>query len=314
MHHNVQNPFSKILILGAGELGMAMIKGFLKQRETQPATSLTVLLRPSSADSNPSPGQTRRLQQLACWQVETITADFSLQTAEELAAVFAPYDAIVNCSGFVGGAGTQLKISRAVLLAGVKRFFPWQFGVDYDVIGMGSGQPVWDEQLAVRQLLRSQQQTSWVIVSTGMFTSFLFEDSFGVVDIARHKVRALGEAGYALTLTTPEDIGLLTAKIFFDYPLIENQVVFIAGDTLTYQQLTDRLSQHYGVRFSLEVIAKERLKAVAETSPADGQAAYRLAFARPDGLAWPLSDTYNGRHGIQMTDIRRWLAENKRPC
>jgi hypothetical protein len=42
--------------------------------------------------------------------------------------------------GFASGPGSQLKICRAVLEAGVERFFPWQFGVDYDVIGRGSAQ------------------------------------------------------------------------------------------------------------------------------------------------------------------------------
>ncbi|EBX3265615.1 hypothetical protein DRT26_05920 [Salmonella enterica subsp. enterica serovar Oranienburg] len=59
-------------------------------------------------------------------------------------------------------------MTRAVLEAGVKRYFPWQFGVNYDVVGKGSGQPVWDEQYDVRTLLREQNVTEWVIVSTGM--------------------------------------------------------------------------------------------------------------------------------------------------
>ncbi len=59
---------------------------------------------------------------------------------------FADFDTVINCMGFVAGAGTQIKITRAVLEARVKRYFPWQFGVNYDVVGKGSGQPVWDEQ------------------------------------------------------------------------------------------------------------------------------------------------------------------------
>jgi len=39
----------------------------------------------------------------------------------------------------------QRKITAAVLHAGVGRYVPWQFGVDYDVVGRGSGQDIWDE-------------------------------------------------------------------------------------------------------------------------------------------------------------------------
>ena len=57
--------------------------------------------------------------------------------------------------------------------------------MNYDVVGKGSGQPVWDEQYDVRTLLREQNVTEWVIVSTGIFTSFLFEPAFDVVNLAK---------------------------------------------------------------------------------------------------------------------------------
>jgi hypothetical protein len=44
-----------------------------------------------------------------------------------------------------------------MLSAGVKRYLPWQFGVDYDVIGRGSAQTLFDEQFDVRDLLRGQR-------------------------------------------------------------------------------------------------------------------------------------------------------------
>jgi hypothetical protein len=50
-------------------------------------------------------------------------------------------------------------------------------------VGRGSGQDVWDEQLDVREMLRAPSRTRWTIISTGMFTSFLFGPSFGLVDL-----------------------------------------------------------------------------------------------------------------------------------
>ena len=93
-----------------------------------------------------------------------------------------------------------MKIAQAALEGGVRRYFPWQFGVDYDVLGRGSAQDLFDEQLDVRDLLRGQSSTEWVIVSTGMFTNFLFEPSFGVVVFDGEKgegtiVRGLGGVG-----------------------------------------------------------------------------------------------------------------------
>jgi hypothetical protein len=48
--------------------------------------------------------------------------------------------------------------------------------------------------------------------ATGMFTRFLFEPSFCVVELAQNTVHALGSLGTAVTVTTPEDIGALTTE------------------------------------------------------------------------------------------------------
>ena len=63
----------------------------------------------------------------------------------------------------------------------------------------------------MRELLRAQTATEWVIISTGMFMSYLFDPEFGVVDLERSEVHALGTHDTAVTLTTPDDIGALTA-------------------------------------------------------------------------------------------------------
>ncbi len=63
--------------------------------------------------------------------------------------------------------------------------------------------------------MRGQSRTGWISVSTGMFTSFLFEGSFGVVDLAQNTMHALGSWDNAVTVTAPDDIGRLTAAILF---------------------------------------------------------------------------------------------------
>ena len=112
-----------------------------------------------------------------------------------------------------------MKLARAALQARIPRYFPWQFGVDFDVIGRGSPQDIFDAQLDVREFLRSQHETEWVIISTGMFMSYLFEPEFGVVDLQNNAVHALGSLDTAVTLTTPDDIGALTAAIVFAQPV-----------------------------------------------------------------------------------------------
>jgi hypothetical protein len=204
----------------------------------------------------------------------------------------------------------QRKLARAALDASVKRYFPWQFGVDYDVIGRGSAQDLFDEQLDVRDLLRSQDQTEWVIVSTGMFTSFLFEPSFGVVDLARNTVNALGSWDNAVTVTTADDIGALTAEIVFAEPRFVNQVVHVAGDTITYRQLADTVDSMLNrnvrrVKWSVPELERELAQ-----EPGNSIRKYRAVFAAGKGVAWDKSRTFNAQRGISACGIEDWMRQN----
>lgn len=120
----------------------------------------------------------------------------------------------------------------------MQRFFPWQFGIDYDKIGRGSAQDLFDEQLDVRELLRSQQEAKWFIVSTGMSISFLFEPAFGVIDLKQASITAIGSWENAITVTSPGDIGMVTAEITLAAPG-EHGVVYVAGDTVSMSELAE---------------------------------------------------------------------------
>ncbi len=91
-------------------------------------------------------------------------------------------------------------------------------------------------------MLRAQTRLQWQIISTGMLTSFLFEPALGVVDLDNDIVRALGSWQTAVTVTTPEDIGRLTARIVCE-PVQGNPILFCAGDTISYGQLTDTVER-----------------------------------------------------------------------
>ncbi len=199
-----------------------------------------------------------------------------------------------------------------MLAAGVARYLPWQFGVDYDLIGRGSAQDLWDEQLDVRDLLRGQTRTEWVIVSTGMFTSFLFEPAFGVVDLAHDTVHALGDWDTRVTVTTPEDIGQLTAAICFAKPRIVNRVVYTAGDTLTYGQVADLVEAVRGRPVRREAWSVATLQDELMRDPTNDLKKYRVVFAQGKGVAWPMRDTFNAQREIETVSVAQWAREQLR--
>src|SRR5690606_40761438 len=73
--------------------------------------------------------------------------------------------------------------------------------------------------------------------SSDVCSSDLFEPAFDVVNLDRRTIHALGSWETKVTVTTPEDVGKLTIAILLDEPRITNEVVFVAGDTISYGQI-----------------------------------------------------------------------------
>lgn len=308
MQADIEHVKQRILVLGAGELGLAVLRGLAAKADKREA-DIAVLLRHSTL-KNEAPEKRDEIEEIRALGVYIELADLIKDSVEEVAAVMARYDTVISCVGFAAGRGTQLKLAKAALAAGVERYFPWQFGVDYDLIGRGSPQDLFDEQLDVRDLLRSQHQTEWVIISTGMFTSFLFEPSFGVVDLQAGRVNALGSLDNAVTVTTPEDIGTLTAAIVFQLPRIANQVIYTAGDTLTYGDLANIVERVTGLGVERCTWSEEQLHTELAEMPDDNLRKYRAVFAMAKGVAWNMNKAYNTTHGMMVTSAEQWAKVN----
>ena len=196
-------------------------------------------------------------------------------------------------------------------MAGVTRYIPWQFGVDYDIIGRESSQDLFTEQMGVRDLLRQQEVMKWVIISTGMFTSFLFEPSFGVVSEDRNTVRALGAWENRVTVTTPKDIGRVVAEVVWAAPELEG-VVFTAGETVSYEELVDILEKVLGKKVKREQWNLDKLKDDLAQDPENGLKKYRVVFAEGRGVAWDEGMTINVKRGMKLEGVEDWLRENSK--
>ncbi|KAK6706805.1 hypothetical protein SNK03_007747 [Fusarium graminearum] len=292
-----------ILILGAGELGICVLEALSHHSNQQHRVS--VLVRQATLDSA-APDKRKLVQRIRALNAGTEGADVVAASVEDLAAIFKKYDVVVSCNGMGLPSGTQVKLLDAVVAAGVKRFFPWQFGMDYDIIGRGSSQDLFDEQLSVRNKLRAQENVDWTIVSTGLFMSFLFLADFGVVDLSQKIVRALGSWENEISLTTPQDIGRITADIILDPRGIARQVVYTAGDTISYGRLADLLDEHFKTAFKRELWDLELLKKQMEDEPSV-MVKYRDTFAQGRGVAWDKKGTVNVERGIEVVDVKNYL-------
>ncbi|MHC2331638.1 aromatic alcohol reductase [Bradyrhizobium sp. USDA 4454] len=298
-----------ILVVGAGELGMPVLRHLALKARDRHGTTISVLLRAATVEST-DPGKQLDVFEIRELGIEIVTGDILASTISELAAIFARFDTVIGCAGFSAGRNTPMKLAKAALEANLKRYFPWQFGVDFDVIGRGSPQDLFDAQIDVRELLRAQDKTDWVVISTGMFTSFLFEPIFGVVDLEKNVVNALGSLDTEVTLTTPDDIGALTAEVVFAQPMIRNEIIYLAGDTVTYGEVADKLQTVLGRPFTKAEWTVRQLKSELAQDPDNHIKKYRAVFAEGKGVAWPKRDSFNVQNGINVKNAEEWIREN----
>ena len=300
---------SSILVLGAGELGNAVLRALTSHLQRN-NTSVTVLLRSSSIDSS-DPTKKTQISKLRNLGVAFLHGDIVNVSEASLAALFKPFGTIIGCTGMTHPAGTQHKIVRAVLAAGTRRYIPWQFGFDYNLIGHGSSQDLFSEQLSVRHLLRQQSSTDWIIVSTGVFMSFLAEASFGVVDVEQKIVRALGSWENRITATSVEDIGRVVAEIIYAAPEVKG-VVYTAGDTLSYANLAEVVDSISSQAVARELWSVEKLKSDLIQDSDNSMKKYRVVIAEGKGVAWDPTKTFNFDKDLILQDFKTWMTRHAR--
>lgn len=297
-----------ILIVGAGELGTAILSALAGHPSKPPHVGFSVLLRPDSITS-PNPEKQRSNAGLQALGAKLVPGNFVDDEVSQLSHIFKDYDVVIQAGGYGLPKGTQLKSASAALQAGVPRYFPWQFGVDYEAIGEGSAQDLFDEMLQVRQLLRSQTSTTWTIISTGLFMSYLLIADFGVVDLEKRTVRALGTWDNTVTVSTPHDIGRLTAEMVFVPDGTLNEVVYIGGDTVSYGKLADTLDETFRESFKREEWNLPFLKDRLAANPSNLWYKYQCIFGDGKGISWDMAKTLNGQRDISMTTVSDYVQK-----
>ena len=313
-----------ILLIGAGELGISLLQALTSHpiyTASPSSYSLTLALRPSTLTSATRAPDLTHYRSI-CPTLSLIGIDLASPstTSSTLAQRFRQggYECIVHASGMTLPLGAQRKLCDAVIEAGVSRYIPWQFGVAYDTIGPLAGGSLFSEACEVRTLLRAQSQTKWLVLQCGIFTSFLFEEIWGVVvpDGEAIKARALGSWEDSITATAVKDIGAVTAELVLGKERDgewKGNIVSIAGDTLTYGDLADLVGRVSGKEVLRELWDREKIAGEVQKEQEAGEGKiwkYRAVFGGGEGVAWPVKGTWNEREEKALQGVEGWLKEN----
>lgn len=131
-----------------------------------------------------------------------------------------------------------------------------------------------------------------------------------IIDLEQNIISALGSLDTAVTLTTPEDIGALTAEIVFYEPRIRNKIVYLAGDTVTYGEVANKLESVLQRTFQRREWTVPELKAELADDPSNHIKKYRAVFAQGRGVAWEKDTSFNDLMKISTTDVEQWISKN----
>ena len=98
--------------------------------------------------------------------------------------------------------------------------------------------------------------------------------------------------------------------IVFAEPRFRNEVVYIAGDTVSYGQVADIVERVTGKNVKRELWGIDFLKAESTADPENVTKKYRVVFAEGKGLSWGLETTFNGKRGNEVTDVESFAEKN----
>lgn len=302
--------YPPILVIGASELGVAMVKALLNH----PAVyDVSVLIRPPTIAQDAS--GSKLVSALRALNIRLVPGDFESDSEDSLKETLSRFHTVIGCSEISPGVpGLQARVVRLILDAKVARYIPWQFGVDYDVLSQGPLREIVEEQVQVRTLLRSQNHTSWIIVSSGIFMSDLMNhEGLGLMISRNNKFRALGSWDTHITTTDMWDVASITALILMERPEVKNEVCLIAGDTLSYSQIVSAYETVYRhCKIEKEIWSREYLQDRLVAKPGNELRRQRCIYASNVGIAWSKADSWIGQRGIHVKTLRQYFEQRLR--
>ncbi|TPX42363.1 hypothetical protein CcCBS67573_g10517 [Chytriomyces confervae] len=300
--------FKNIAVVGGtSEIGQDLIKNLLATK----AEFDSIILLTRDPDSVASKALTA-----AGAEARKIPSELSAAAIPALVEALKRVDVLVSIVG-AQALADQVHLIHASVQAGVKRFFPSEFGVDLDL--QGSTIPFLGVKVPIRQLLRSEEISSKLehtFVENGYFMDGFFSSFFGwEISGTSVAVNIPGTGDVPVTVTLQSDVARFLAEILRADPAISrNKTLKFEGDRFTFNQAREIVSKAVihvpGVKstFSTTFTAVDTLEKRFETAEGYERAQLQmlLATVRGQGL---LSHNHNKLFpNVKPTSAKEYIA------
>lgn len=122
MFQHLQVNLLNVLIVGAGELGEAILSALASRPLKSASTKFHVLLREESINSPSSPSKQASNERLRSLGATLVPGNFVHDPISSLASIFKDYNVVIQAGGYGLPKGTQVKSTTAAIQAGVSRY------------------------------------------------------------------------------------------------------------------------------------------------------------------------------------------------
>lgn len=239
---------TKISVLVAGATGMLGFE-IAKQLSRQEGVTVYALIRPDAVNN---PHKQEKIEALRLHNVHFATGDLFDQTSLNKAC----QNIEVVVSAVNGDADVmvegQTNLIKAAVNAGVRRFIPSDYSVDYRKLNWGDNYQL-NFKKAILNTLEANKRLSYTLVLNGIFMETLFSPFSLVFDFQKGRFKYWGDGNTEFNTTSLYDVAAYTAAAVLDEGLA-NQALEIAGDTLTMKQLKALYEAN-----TIEILGERRL-------------------------------------------------------
>jgi len=156
------------------------------------------------------------------------------------------------------------QIIDAAIEAGVKRFFPSEFGPD--TIDQTKDEPLFERKRKVLQKLRKESEAgkiSFTVVQNGLFSDWGLESGILGIDLQKRTARIINGEKMRISSTHRDNVGDVVALSLLHPEKTQNKIIRIAADTMALEEYLKIVEEVVGHKFERKEMSLDAIKAKA---------------------------------------------------
>ncbi|CZR54742.1 uncharacterized protein PAC_04626 [Phialocephala subalpina] len=166
-------------------------------------------------------------------------------------------DVVISAVGSAGIA-SQIKVAKAAVEAGVKRFIPSEYGFDNADVKNAELSPIFrpkhELEKELVELVKENPGFTWTALATGLWLDWALDVKFVDIDPEAHSVVYWDEGTQAPSMTTLPYSAQGVLQVLKHPDQFNNQRVFLEGFAASQKDVVAELEKQQGVKYTSTAI------------------------------------------------------------